>query len=399
MTMRPLGALLPVDEALATLLGTCEPIADVEGVPLDRATGRVLAQDLVSPLSVPPFHRAAMDGYALRAADAGAAPVRLQRIETVYAGGMPRLTVHSGQCTEIATGAPLPEGADAVLRVEDTRAQGDDIDILVPVRPGQCVTRRGADIEAGQRILSCGTLLNPSRVGAVAAAGHARVSVYRRPRIKVAATGNEIVEPGMTVHPGQLFNVNAYTLTALLTEAGCVVERLPVLPDDVRSLKTAILESLDADVVVICGGSSVGVKDLMIDAVGSLGEVLFHGVAIKPGKPTMLGRVQGRPVIGMPGYPTSCLSNGYIFLLPLVARLGHQPRPAARRQSMPLVARIQSEPGKVQVYTVRVQDGQAQPVFKESGVITSMSNADGYILIPAETTELEAGTTVEVVYF
>ncbi|HEY4000854.1 MAG TPA: gephyrin-like molybdotransferase Glp [Candidatus Xenobia bacterium] len=394
MTMRPLTGLLPVEQAMALLLSSVRPLDQTETVPLAEAMGRVVAGDVLSPLDVPPFPRAAMDGYALRAEERGP----LLCIEAVHAGEVAIREVGPGTCIEVATGAPLPTGADAVLRVEDTSRVDDEVTLHVAARPGQSITRQGADMTAGGLVVAGGTVLNPSRVGALAAVGLPQVRVYRRPRVKLASSGNEIVPPGQALGPGQIYDVNAFTLAALLRGAGCEVEILPTLPDRLDVLKETLASALDADVVVVSGGSSVGVRDLTIDAVGALGEVLFHGLAIKPGKPTMLGRVQGKPVVGMPGYPTSCLSNGYMFLLPMVARLGRWEL-VRRTVRGRLVRDVRSEAGKLQVYTVRVLDGTVEPAFKESGVISSMSQADGYMLIPPQATTVAAGTEVEVVLF
>lgn len=383
------------------------PVEETETVTLARTVERVLAEDISSPIDVPPFDRAAMDGYAVvTEATAGAStdtPVTLECVEYLYAGSIGTQAVTAATCSEIATGAPLPPGADAVVMVEHTRKSpgsrrqpGERIDILRAAELGQHITRRGADMKKGELVLHEGTLLTPARVGALAAVGRREVRVYRRPRVKLAATGNEIVEPGQQIGPGQIYNVNSYALYALFEAMGCEVEMMPPAPDDVEVVKQRIREALDSDLVVLSGGSSVGEKDILQDAFSALGEILFHGIAVKPGKPTMLARIQGKPVVGMPGYPTSCLSNGYLFLAPAINKIARRPPFRRSATKARLTDAVSSVPDKFQVYTVRLVNGEAVAAFKESGVITSMSRADGFVTIPVGIDRLEAGQEVDV---
>lgn len=398
--MRPLIRLLPFEEALAILLETVRPVDETERVSLYEAAGRVLAEDVDAPLDVPPFDRAAMDGYAVIAADTAGVPVTLSCVEHLYAGTVPSVVVTPGTCSEIATGAPLPVGADAVVMVEKTAKSGasgaERIEIREGAGVGQHVTRRGADMRAGERVLTAGTLLSPARVGALAAVGRADALVWRRPRIAIGVTGNEVARPGETAAPGQIYDVNSYSLHALLSSLGCDVMMLAPAADDVEVIKARIVEGLRADMVVISGGSSVGEKDVLQDAFSEMGEILFHGVAIKPGKPTMLARIEGRPVIGMPGNPTSCLSNGYLFLAPAADATAR--RPPSRRFTVRarLTDDLRGAGDKLQACTVRLSEGEAVSVFKESGTITSMSRADGFVTLPVGVERLEAGQAVEV---
>lgn len=398
--MRPLTRLLPFDEALALLLDTVRPVDETERVSLYEGAGRVLAEDVDAPFDVPPFDRAAMDGYAVIAADTAGSPVALSCVEHLYAGTIASVEVTSGTCSEIATGAPLPAGADAVVMVEKTTKSGpreaERIEIREAARVGQHVTRRGADMRSGERVLTAGTLLTPARVGALAAVGRAEIAVWRRPRVAIGVTGNEVTRPGATAGPGQIYDVNSYSLHALFTSLGCDVTLLAHADDDVDVIKARVREGLRADMVVLTGGSSVGERDVLQDAFSELGEILFHGVAIKPGKPTMLARIEGRPVIGMPGNPTSCLSNGYLFLAPAVETIAR--RPPSRRSTVRarLTEAIRGAGDKLQACTVRLAEGEAVSVFKESGTITSMSRADGFVTIAVGVERLEAGQEVEV---
>jgi molybdenum cofactor synthesis domain-containing protein len=403
-TMRPIRETIALEDARRLMLDDARPIERVESVVLRNAHGRVLATTPTAPADVPPFDRAAMDGYAVRAEDTFGAgrddPRILRRIETVFTGQIARRPIGPGECIEIATGAPMPEGANAVVMVEETdRRRSDDVLVFTPVYPRQNVGRRGADIAAGQTVLKPGDLLTPARVGALAACGTATVDVYAKPRVAILSTGNEIVEPGAPLGPAQIYDINRFTLAAIVEANGGTPVPLPTAADTVEDLSAAIDRALEHDILVFSGGSSVGERDLILDALGRRGEIVFHGVAVKPGKPTAFGRVDGKPVIGMPGYPTSCLSNGYILMAPMLRRIARLPeyRPTIIR--LPLAKRVVSTTGRHQFYTVRVENGAAAPAFKASGDITSMALADGYIEIPAHVDIVEAGELVDVVLF
>jgi molybdenum cofactor synthesis domain-containing protein len=344
-----------------------------------------------------------MDGYALRAADTAGAtrdtPVRLRRVETIYTGQMPVQAVAGGTCSEVATGAPMPDGADAVVMVEETASQDDSVHVFAAAAPGQNIGRQGQDIRKGQLVLAAGTLLTASRVGAIAALGHTDVLVHAQPRVAILSTGNEVVAPGEPLAPGQIYDINSSTLAAVVAEHGGVPVIHRTAVDTLEDLSRAVDDCLAEDLLVFSGGSSVGTRDLVLDVVRAKGEVLFHGIAVKPGKPTAFGRIGGKLAFGMPGYPTSCLTNAYVLLVPVLRRLGHLPEQSARVERMPLAARVVSTPDRHQFYTVRVERGRAQPAFKASGDITSMSQADGYIEIPAGTAVVEAGTLVDVKFF
>jgi molybdenum cofactor synthesis domain-containing protein len=401
--VRPIRETIPLETALELMLAEARPIERTERVALNDAAGRVLASAPAAPADVPPFDRAAMDGYAVRAEDTFGAsrdePRRLRWIATVFTGQTATRAVGPGECIEIATGAPMPPGADAVIMVEETDRHGDDVAVFTPVYPRQNVGRRGADIAAGQSVLQPGDLLTPAKVGVLAACGTSPVEVYAKPRVAILSTGNEIVEPGRQLGPAEIYDINRYTLAAIVARHGGEPIALPSTGDTIDELSAAIDRALEHDVLVFSGGSSVGERDLILDAIRRRGEIVFHGIAVKPGKPTALGRVNGKPVIGMPGNPTSCLSNGYILLAPMLRRIARLPahRPATLR--VPLARRIVSTTGRHQFYTVRIENDAAVPAFKGSGDITSMALADGYIEIPAQVDLVEAGELVTVVLF
>ena len=404
MTMRPITETISLEEARDLMFQSVLAIERVEHVPLGEALGRVIAHAVTSKIDVPPFDRAAMDGYAVIAEDtfgAGAYdPRTLRCIERVFTGQVPTRSLSRGECIEIATGAPLPVGADAVVMVEETEKEGDDrIRVLTPVYPRQHVGRRAADIAAGQPVLAGGDRLTPSRIGALAATGITEVDVYDRPRIAILSTGNEIVEPGAPLGPGQIYDINRFTLSSIISAHGGVPVVYPTAPDNLQDLTAAVQTTSREDMLVFSGGSSVGERDLIMDVLHSSGEVLFHGIAVKPGNPTVFGLVNRRPVLGMPGYPTSCLSNAYMLLVPALRRMARLPEHRAHIVALPLARRIVSTTGRHQFYTVRIVDGSAVPAFKASGDITSMSQADGYIEIPAQTDIVEAGEIVDVKLF
>ena len=403
-TMRPIRETISLDEAIAILTEATSPVDRVETIALAAADGRVIAEPASATIDVPPFDRAAMDGYAVIAEDTFGAgryePRVLRCIETVHTGQVPGKRITRGECVEIATGAPLPEGADAVVMVEETSKSGTgEVQIFTPVYPRQHVGRRGADIAAGQTVLSAGDVLNPSRIGALAAIGTVDVLVYERPRVAILSTGNEIVAPGQALQPGQIYDINRFTLASVIRTHGGVPVDQPAAPDNLEALTAAVRQAASVDLIVFSGGSSVGERDLIMDVLQNSGEVLFHGIAVKPGKPTVFGRVGGKPVLGMPGYPTSCLSNAYMLLVPALRRMARLPEYRPQSVRVPVSRRIVSTTGRRQFYTVRIADGAAVPAFKASGDITSMSQADGYIEISEQTDIVEAGEMVEVKLF
>jgi molybdopterin molybdotransferase len=402
--MRPFAGTLSLTEAQAIIDVAIVPIERTERVRVQDANGRVLARDVAAHADVPPFSRAAMDGYAVRAADtAGASrqsPVRLRCIEQTFTGQVSFRSVGPGQCIEVATGAPLPPGADAVVIVEDTQStDGDGVEMFASVQPTQNIGRQGADIQKGQTVLRAGSFLNPSRAGALSALGLTHIEVYAKPRVAILSTGDEIVEPGSPLGPGQIYDINRVTLSSVVADHGGIPVPHRTAIDRIEELAISVDNCLAEDLLVFSGGSSVGRRDLIIDVLQSKGEVLFHGIAVKPGKPTAFGRIGDKLVFGMPGYPTSCLSNAYILLAPALRRIARLPLQAVRSVRLPLGARITSVPDRHQFYSVRVADGQAMPAFKASGDITSMSEADGYIEVPIGVGSVEAGETVDVKLF
>ncbi len=407
MAMKPLKALLSLEEGMRILMDTAVPLARTERIPLLAAAGRVLAESVTASMDVPPFARAAMDGYAVVAEDTFGAgnfkPARLRLIEVLHAADVSTGRVERGTCMQIATGAPVPAGADAVVQVEDTELEADAegrVKIYKPVYPRQNVSPQGQDLQAGKEVLAAGTRLDPSKVGVLAALGHTDALVFAKPIVAVIPSGNEIVAPGQPLAPGKIYDINSYTLSALIADAGGVPRLFPIMQDTLADVQRTLREALICDVVVMSGGSSVGERDVMVEAVAALGKIKFHGIAVKPGKPTLCAVIDGRLVLGMPGYPTSCLTNGYGLLVPVLRKLGHLPPagPAAGLE-LPMSRRYTSTTGRHQFLPVRIERGEVVPAFKESGAITSMAHAEGYIEIPANVDLVEKGERVTVKFF
>jgi molybdopterin molybdotransferase len=401
--MRPFAGTLPFDEAYRLVIDAARPTDRVERIPVELADGRVLAASIVADQDVPAFDRAAMDGYAVLSSDTtGAsadAPVRLRHAGRVFTGETAETTVAAGTCIEVATGAPLPPGADAVVMVEHTARDAEHVLVHRPTTPRQHIGPRGGDIRMGESLLDAGAVFTPARLGAVTAIGHTQVDVFARPRVAIMCTGDEVVSPGQPLRPGQVYNVNRYTLEALVRRHGGDPVIIPTTGDSLEALDRSLVIARTCDIIVTSGGSSVGEHDLVIDMLRTHGEVIFHGIAIKPGKPTVFGRIGHTLLLGLSGYPTSCLSNAHVLLVPLLRLTARLPEWTPRTVTVPLARRITSAPGRMQFYTVRLEGGLAVPAFKASGDITSMAHADGFVVIPAEAEAVDAGTMVEVTYF
>jgi molybdenum cofactor synthesis domain-containing protein len=401
--MKPFGTLIPFDEALRIIDDHITPIERVEKLGLGACLGRVLAEDVVAVRSTPPFDRAAMDGYAVKARDTFGTsrqnPRALGVVGVIYAGEKPQRKVAKGECIQIATGAVMPAGADAVVMIEDVRLEANFINVLKPAYPGANLAKAGEDIKAGETVLRGGQVLNPGKVGVIASQGMRRVPVYQRPIVAVIPTGEEIAESSKKLRPEQVYDINSYTIGAVVSENGGVALRFSIVGDTQKELRDAIAATSAADLVVFTGGSSVGESDLMFDILKEEGEVLFHGIQVKPGKPTMFAVVRGKPLLGMPGYPTSCLINAYLILLPALRKMAHLPSKRGVGISASLGERVPGGIGRRQFLPVRLEGDRAVPLFKESGAITGIARADGYIIVQENIDILEKGEPVTVILF
>jgi molybdenum cofactor synthesis domain-containing protein len=403
MPLRTDRRLVSIQEARQILRDAAVPIARTEYARLTELVGRVLAEPVVADDDVPPFARSAMDGYAIVAADvsdaSAAKPVSLRLLESVFTGAVPSRTVAAGTCSGIATGAPLPPGADAVVMVERTERRGDEVLVREAVEPGAHINPRGTDLKGGQLVLDTGAWLTPGRVAVIAAAGREGAVVFARPRVAVIVTGDEVVAAGRPLGPAQVHDVNSAALAATVQEHGGEALTGDVVKDDPDAIRAALTRGLEAELVLVSGGSSVGERDYILDLLSERGDVQFEGIRVKPGKPTVFALVEGRPVFGMPGNPSSCLSNAYLLVAPMLRAIARLPPSEPRRVRATLARRVTSPRGRHQFYTVRLADGVAHPAFKGSGDITSMADADGYFEIEEGTELVETGTEVEVVLF
>lgn len=401
--MKPFGALLSFEKAVSIIDANIEKISRIETISISNCLHRILAQDIIASRSTPPFDRAAVDGYALKARDTFGTsrqnPGMLKITGAVYAGELPKLKLGSGECAQIATGAKMPRGADAVVMVEDVNRENEQIIIIKPIYPKANIAPRGEDIKKGELVLKKGIFLSPANIGVLASQGITRVKVYEKPVVAVIPTGEEIGEVGRKLKQAQIYDINSHTISAVVRENGCKSSRFGIAGDTHAAIKAAIEAGLEADMLVFTGGSSVGERDLLFGILEEMGEVFFHGVQIKPGKPTMFGKVEGKPVFGMPGYPTSCLINAYILLLPALRKMAGLPVKRYVTVKTTLGEKIPGSTGRKQFLPVRVDEKAAFPIFKESGAITGTAKADGYIVIDENIDIMEKGQPVTVTLF
>ncbi|MBX0322223.1 molybdopterin molybdotransferase MoeA [Halomicroarcula sp. F13] len=382
-----------VESARETLLSAVTPHDRTERVPLRDADERVLATDVGAARPVPHYRRAAMDGYAVRAEDTfGASDRSPEQLRVAERVG-------PGTASRVHTGSELPAGADAVVMVEDTDRQGESLTVFDAVAGGENVAPVGEDVEDGQTLYEAGHRLRPSDLGLLKSVGLDAVEVYERPRVSVIPTGEELVQDDPA--PGEVVETNGQTVTQYVERWGGEATYRDVVTDDEDALRAAVEGDLDHDVVVTTGGSSVGERDLIPEVVDELGEVLVHGVALKPGHPVALGRVADTPVLMLPGYPVACIVNAVQFLRPTLERAGHLPTTGPPTTDARLTRKVVSDPG-TRTY-VRVQLGEDDEVVTAtptrasgSGVLSSVALADGWVVVPERREGYDAGETVAV---
>jgi molybdopterin molybdotransferase len=378
-----------------------------EPVPLAAALHRVPAGPVAAPHALPGFARSTVDGYAVRAADtygvSDGLPGYLQLTGAVLMGAEPSVTVGPGTAVSMPTGGVLPPGADAVVMVEYTQqVMPGTVEVVRPVAPGEGVVRADEDAAPGAELVPAGRPLRAQDLAMLAAAGVTTVTAYARPRVTVFSTGDEVVPPETaTLRPGQVRDATAVALAAMAAEAGGEPALSGIVPDDPRALEAALRAALPAsDLVVISAGSSVGARDETAGVVGRLGTIWCHGLAVKPGKPTLLAECDGVPVIGLPGNPRSALVVFRLLGVPLVRLVGGCTAPPAEPSVRARLARdLPSAAGRLDVVQVRVADGVATPVFGLSALLSVITVADGYVIIPEEATGLDAGTEVDVTIY
>ncbi|MCF0138247.1 MAG: molybdopterin molybdotransferase MoeA [Oscillospiraceae bacterium] len=394
------------DEVLSLIDGQFHPLNIQERVSLYDAVGRVLAEDVCAGEYVPDFDRSTVDGYAVRASDtfgcSDAIPAILPVSAEVLMGQAADFTLSPFECCAVPTGGAVPGGADACVMIEYTEDYGDGtVGILKPAAPGQNMIFRGDDVYPGKPVLSAGRLLSSQDVGALAAMGITEVSVSKRLSVGVISTGDELVPPEDKPSAGQVRDVNAPMLCAMLKAYGAEVRSFGIVRDDERLLGEVVRRAAEGcDLVLISGGSSVGVKDASCRIIESMGTLLLHGIAMKPGKPTIMGKTgSGKPLVGLPGHPVAAYFVTKLFVLPLLARLEGR---IAERYTVTarLTESVGANHGRAQYGCVRLErraDGLwAHPIRSKSGLITSLAGADGFFCIDRDCEGLPGGAAVEI---
>lgn len=417
--------LLPPDEARALLLSYLSaPIQDSETVDVPSSLGRVLAEDVLAPHPLPEFQRTTVDGYAVRASDtfgvSDSLPGYLSLIGEVPMGDTPPFELTARGCALIHTGGMLPIGADAVVMLEYAQsAQEKEIEIFRAVAEGENVIHVGEEVAEGQVVQAKGSLIRPAEIGVLMALGILKVNVVRKVIVGLISTGDEVIRPSQSPRPGQVRDVNSFTLAALVEKSGGIAKRYGIVPDQFAALKDTAAKALaECDMVLITAGSSASTRDMTAEVIRSLGEpgVLVHGINTRPGKPTILGVCSGQAAIGLPGNPVSALVNGYLFVVPVIENLlGMLPKPKATLLAR-LTVNLPSQAGREDWWPVRLLrpepipagvdstsypegkvEYQAAPIFGKSNLIFNLAAADGLLRIPPDATGLSAGEMVEVI--
>jgi len=407
--------LLPPDEARSLLLSHLsrgEREMDSEEIETASALDRILAEDVVAPQPLPDFQRSTVDGYAVRARDTHGAsdslPAYLRLIGEVPMGKAPAFELSPSQCALIHTGGMLPPRADAVVMLEYTQtAQENEIEILRAVADGENLIRVGEDVAQGQVVQAKGSRLRPAEIGGLMALGITQVRVMKRVQVGLISTGDEVIDPHQIPQPGQVRDINSFTLGALVEKSGGIPVHYGIIPDTFEVLKEAAAEALsECQAVVITAGSSASTRDMTAEVLRTLGEpgVLVHGINTRPGKPTILGICNSKAVIGLPGNPVSALVNGYLFVVPVIERLlGILPKPKASVHAR-LTVNLASQAGREDWWPVKLIENRkskiasydADPIFGKSNLIFTLAAADGLLRIDPEATGLSVGELVEV---
>ncbi len=404
--------LVSPEEARARILEAVEPLDEFEIIPTESAIGRVAVDDIVSPQVLPEFRRSTVDGYAVVAQDTFGAseslPAYLNLVGEVPMGQVATVDIQPGEAAIVHTGGMIPDGADAVVMLENTQTVGDaEVEIRRPVAMGENMIMVGEDIASDDLIIPAGHRLRVQDVGGLLAVGIVAVKVARQPRLAIFSTGDEVIPPDRRTQIGQVRDINSYTISALAEQAGAIVNRGGILPDDWDILLRESQDALDAgaDMLVISAGSSVSVRDLTTDVFNSLGRpgVLVHGVATKPGKPTILAVAEGNPLLGLPGNPVSAFVQFMMIGVPVIYRLMGADTPRMASIRVKLTTNVPSVAGREDYLPTRLVDHEgevwADPIFFKSNLIFTLVHADGLIKVPLDRTGLEAGEPVEVRLF
>jgi molybdopterin molybdotransferase len=396
-----------VAEALRVLLPLARP--SKEETLVRDALGRVLSEEVVAERDLPPFHRAAMDGYALKGEETFGAsqtnPLFFRVVGEMPMGRVRSVTVGEFEAVKVTTGSPLPEGADAVMMIEYTREEGGAIEVCKAIPPGTNVSRRGEDVRKGERVLEKGHLLRPQDLGVLSALGREEVAVFRRPRVAILSTGDELREAGDPLEPGEIYDCNGPMLASLVEKHGGVPVRMGIFRDEYAEIEEAVRDALACDVVITSGATSVGERDWLPRIAEELGEVLVHGVAMRPGEPTGFARVGERVIFLLPGYPVAAHIAFEVFCRPFLQRLqGMEPWDPSPVAEARLERKVASQLGRRDFLRVRLMGEGDQRIARPirtsgSGILSSLVRADGLVVIPENTEGLEEGARVQVRLF
>ena len=397
--------MISADEALAQVVGSVARLG-IERIPLRDASGRILAEEISSSRDIPGFDNSAMDGYAVRAADVAGAgertPKRLKVTETVAAGSMPTVQVRAGEAVRIMTGAPVPHGADSIVPVERTRSSDGMVEILAEPARGEFVRPSGEDLRTGELVMEPGKRLSPSDIGMLASLNHAMVDVWRRPRVSIVGTGDELVDIDQVPSGAQVVNSSAYALAAAVEECGGEAVILKVARDTPDEIRARLSEAAAMDAVLSTGGVSAGDFDHVKAILDELGmQTLFHGVAQKPGRPLKYGLIGQRPVFGLPGNPVSTMVCFYLYARPALLKMGGHTALGLPRVTARCAADIKTANNLTEFVRVKLErrgeEFHALPAGRQgSNILSGLSRADGLLVGPARETVLKAGSQATV---
>ncbi len=399
--------MIQVEEATRKLMAKARPLG-AEEVPVLKALGRVLREDITSPFPIPPFSKSAMDGYAVRSVDVVAAceesPVELRVLEDVPAGKVGRHRVTKGTAARIMTGAPIPSGADAIVMVEYTERTSEGVRIMQEAPKGEHVAPVGEDVRKGQRVLRAGDMIRAAEMGMIASTGRSKVKVGIKPKVRVLSTGSEVLMPGKELKPGHIYDSNGYSLTGLAAARGAETKFLGIAPDRKGALERKIRSARDFDVLILSGGVSVGDYDFVQDILLEMGVTrLFYKVSMKPGKPIFAGLQGKRFVLGLPGNPVSCMVTFELFVRPLLDVLLGKKEVGPRRGSAYLVEGGKLKPGRRKFLRGRLHETDGRLYVRlstgqKSGILRSMVEADVLVDVPDKVDRLEVGSMVSILY-
>ena len=390
------------------IINDFQTIKKVEDVSIERSLYRVLAEDIHATINLPPFRKVTMDGFAVVSEDTFRAseddPVELKLLEVIGAGDVPKKIVKKGFCTEVGTGSPLPEGADAVVMVEYTNEVNGTIFIQESVTMGQNMAKEGSDIMKGELLLKSGTTITPEKIGVLSAMGLKTVPVYKQPQIAVISTGNELIRHDEELQYGKIFDINSQTISSAVTACGCIPVKTEIVKDDYTELKQKIIECQDMDLIITSGGTSAGRGDVLRQVLEDLGKVLVHGIAVKPGKPTIIGCFDyngvNKYVVGLPGNPVAAAMVFQLFFAPFLRNMASIQTKSlvneTKKAELELSRRYRPAKGRKHYLLVKIENNKAIPILKDSGAITSLAEADGFIEIGKNVEIVEKGTMVTV---